>query len=303
MKPKCLSILAMNLTFAVSGLNQAMGQPVPGAVGGIQTVSGQHALSVSGNGTTFFGQGYSGSFGQGSGFGSGNAFGNSYGQWYMSPYSQGYAGYTSPYASGYGISQGYGVFDPYNGGYPPLYGGYGAGQSQGGINASGLANLIRSEGEYNESNAKAAGEYQKARSQWIENQNRIHEELLSRKRSSQAIANQDHETARATRERQQEFIAAHRPPPLSSDLLDPDTGNIEWPVALKSGEFDGMRLELEALFEARSKNGVTAENRSQLLNKIRDTQDLLRGEVLQIPLPDYTESRRFLERMLASARQ
>ena len=296
-------ILVLIQIVATSGLTQVMGQTAPRAPTPGQPAIGQPAFSATGNGAALFGQGYSGYFGQGSFSGNGQTFVNPNNQWYVSPYTQRYAGYISPYSAGYDTNLGYGLSGAALGAYSAVSGGFNGGWTQGNADATGIANLVRSQGDYNESTARAAGEYQKARSQWIENQNRVHEELLSRRRSSQAIANEDHEAARATRERQQKFIAAHRPPPLNSDQLDTETGHIEWPVALKAPEFDQLRPELESLFEARSKYGATTENRSQLLSKIRESQDLLRGEVISIPLPDYTESSKFLERMLATARQ
>lgn len=204
-----------------------------------------------------------------------------YGQWYTTPRSQ----------VGYGTGAAYGGF-----------GVYGGAQTPGGANATGMGNLVRSAGEYNQLTAKAAIDNEVARSQYIDNQNKIFQERQYRKREFKEQVAMDRDVARAARERQQEFAAAHRPLPLSSQQLDTATGRIDWPVALKAEDFDEVRAATESLFVTKARYGAGSDVSSQIVKNSGEMKDMLRGKILNIPLPDYTESRKFLESMIASAR-
>ena len=189
-------------------------------------------------------------------------------------------------------------------------GGYGWGGSQGGIGGiyDGAANVIRSEGMYNVMNSqsainygKAAQEGEKARALHIENSTKIHEERLKRTREAKVRQSEERVENLATRERQQEFIDAHKPKPLPISQLDSSTGRINWPMALRTSEFDDFRKSMEQLFETQSKYGNTSDLTIQIAEKVGQMKSLLRSFIRKMPMPEYSESRKFLDSLAASA--
>ena len=191
------------------------------------------------------------------------------------------------------------------------WGGYGWGGSQGGIGGiyDGQANVIRSEGMYNQMNSQAAINYQKAnqenekaRALHLENQQKIHEEKLKRTREAKVRQSEERVENMAARERQQEFIDAHKPQPLAGSQLNPSTGQINWPSPLRTSEFDEFRKAVEAFFETQSKYGSTSDLTIQIVRKVGEMKDLLRKQILSMPMPEYSESRKFLDSLAASAR-
>ncbi len=199
----------------------------------------------------------------------------------------------------------------YGGGYGGYggYGGWGWGGAAGGVGEiySGMGNLVRSEGQRNMMNAQAEKTYQqavqeneKARALHLENQQKIHAEMQKRKREARANDAQEREEARIARERQQEFLDAHRPQPLDATQFNPSTASIDWPPAVRASDFDNLRMSIETMFMARSKYGVTSDGTRQLTKAIGDMKDLLRSQILKIPGSDYSEARKFLDRLAAS---
>ncbi len=192
-------------------------------------------------------------------------------------------------------------------GYGLGYGlGYGAGytgpQTPVSAAATGMGNLIRAQGDYNEQTAKAMVSYEQARSQYIENQQKAIIARQTVKRLSRAEDAKKLEEAHAKLARADEFIASHRPPSLSDSQLEPSTGKVHWPLALKATEFDDMCKQLDSLFESRAKNGPTSEVSSMIERKTGELKDLLRTKIVKIPLSDYSEARQFLDSMAMSAR-
>jgi hypothetical protein len=191
------------------------------------------------------------------------------------------------------------------------YGGYGMGWggSQGGVAGiySGRGNLARGEGQRNALDAQAVKtlqqakqENEKARTLHIENQQAIHSEMQKRRRQAKAQDAQDLDERLAAREREQEFLDAHRPQPLASSQFNPATASIAWPYALRAGDFDENRKSIETLFQTRSKYGPTSDTTRQVSKAVGDLKDLLRSQILKIPGSDYSEARKFLDRLAAS---
>lgn len=203
------------------------------------------------------------------------------------------------------------------GGLGGMYGGYGGmggwgwGGAAGGVGEiySGMGNLVRAEGQRNvlDSQAeinlqKAVQENEKARSLHLENQQKIHAEKLKREREARARTLEDRQTAIETRARQQQFMDAHRPQPLASNQLDPSTGAINWPRALMATTYDEGRKSLEEMIEKFTRYGSTSDLTIQIVSTVNQLKTLLRSQILTMPMPEYTESRRFLDGLAASVR-
>lgn len=185
------------------------------------------------------------------------------------------------------------------------YGGYGGGfsaQTPMSANAIGMSALVRSQGEYNLQTAQAATYYEKARSQYIDNQQKAYAARQATKRAGQARVAEETASAHASLARANEFQATHQPLPLPNAQLNPSTGHIEWPTALTTPEYADMRKALDEMFATRTKYGATANLVNQIEKKVTELKDLLRENITKIPLGDYSQARRFLDSMVTSAR-
>lgn len=206
--------------------------------------------------------------------------------------AQWYAGHNSALGLGYGAA--YGAYG--------LGGGFGA-QTPMSANAIGMGSLVRSQGVYNELTSQAAINYEQARSVYIDNQQKAYEARQARLRSGNARVAAETEASIASLNRANEFLASHQALPLPTSQLDQSTGRIEWPRALaEEHDFDPLRKDLEGLFESRIKSGPTANVSLQIEKKTTELKDLLREHITKIPLADYSQARRFLDSMMASAR-
>ena len=176
-------------------------------------------------------------------------------------------------------------------------GNYSGAQTAYSADAIGMANLVRAQGAYNQDTAKAMLSYERARSEYMENQQRAISARMANKRMAQADDAKQREEEHATQTRVAEFTATHKPSPLSQSQLDPTTGKIQWPVILTSKDFDEFRQSLDSMFETRSKSGQTAVLSTQISKKAGEMKDALRKQILTLPLPEYSEARRFLDSM------
>lgn len=225
----------------------------------------------------------------------------SYGQWYVGPQYGvgGYRGY------GYG-GVGYGGVG-YGGGYGLGYGlGYGMGaygspQTPYSAEAIGMGELIRAEGDYNKRTSEAVVNYEQARAQYIDNQQKAIAARQTSRRLAQAEDTKDQQAAQASRARAEQFISTHKPQPLSYRQLDPANGRILWPTALSSPDFEPFRKPLDSLFEARLKSGPTPNLVAEIGRRVGELRDALRARILEIPLSEYSEARRFLDSLSVSA--
>lgn len=211
--------------------------------------------------------------------------------------STAYAQYGMGGMGGYGGYGGYGGF------------GWGWGGAAGGVGEiySGMGNLVRSEGQRNVLNAEAEKRYQqawqeneKARTLHLENQKQIHAEQQRRKREAKAQDASDREEFMASRERQKEFLDAHRPQPLASTQFNAATGSVDWPPALRTEQFNDLRKSFEELTQTQLKYGKTTDTTRSISKVVSDLKSLLRSQILSIPGSDYSEARKFLDRLSAS---
>ena len=216
---------------------------------------------------------------------------NAYGPWYGEP----------------GRPVGYGGYGAYGAGYG--YGGYGYGGGNGGVGgaASGMANLVNAQGQRNVSNSQAAINYeeaniekQKAISAAMDNMQKYRDNRDLRMQKAEARDAANRQAEMESQARFQKYEADHRPPPLSPSQLEPSTGKIEWPSALRSVDFKETRTAIDALFKTQAESGPSDDLSVQMHEQVRKLQDQLRKQVTQIPLPEYSQSRKFLDRLANS---
>lgn len=208
---------------------------------------------------------------------------------------------------GYGLGPGWGTGVGgalgWGGGYGLGYGlGYGGFQQDTpwSSETKAMGHLVRAQGQYEESQAKAAVDLELARRRYIENQQKVMATRQEMRRSAMSLTAQQQEANRTARMRQEEFAAAHQPQPLSSKQVNPQTGRIAWPEILQAPVFTESRAVVDDLFEKRVRYGSTDEMNAQIKAQIGTLKETLRQQITAIPLAQYTDARKFLDRLVAS---
>lgn len=185
---------------------------------------------------------------------------------------------------------------------PPYYGGdYHASTAAEGA-GYGMASVIRSQGEANLMNSEAAVNLTQAQSQAIQNNNAAVQNYYSKKQMNAAY----NEAKKANRYHADfaKLAADASPARLQSSQLNPVTGEIYWPVALRTDGYAANRSKLDQVFAGRAKDGVIAD-----MNAIVDAQKAtaamnkaLNAQIAAIPPTLYSESRNFLTSLSKEAR-
>jgi hypothetical protein len=112
----------------------------------------------------------------------------------------------------------------------------------------GMADVIRARGEYQAQAARAARDYEAARSAYIENQTQWLAEYNQRKRIGQAQRQQEQQQRRESidRARSARDSARAQELPVPSQI-DPDTGAIDWPTVLQEPRYAEWTVKLDTL--------------------------------------------------------
>jgi hypothetical protein len=179
--------------------------------------------------------------------------------------------------------------------------GWGSAQTPMSANAIGMSHVIQAAGQYNEQTSRALMNYQQAESTYIDNQQKWFNARQSVIRAAKAKDLEDKQTAHAALDRANEFEASHQPLPLPNSELHPSTGQIVWPTALLAPEYSDSRKALEGMFQSRTRYGSSANLTTQIKDKVNEMKDQLREQITKIPLSEYSQARRFLDSMIASA--
>lgn len=196
-----------------------------------------------------------------------------------------YAGfrYTRPY--------GYGGYSPYS------YYGYGGGTVAGSY-ATGMGNLIRAQGAYNEQTAQAAVTAQGAYSMALDNR-------LKAAQTYDELQAMNRQQAAEKKQRDSEIWAKNVPPPkrprLSASQLDPVTGEINWDPLLLDPKFADYRNKLQLLFTQRAKDpsSVSYYNVSKITGPMRDYLDTM---ITEYPTNVFFSARHFIEAVAQESR-
>ena len=196
----------------------------------------------------------------------------------------------------------------YGGGYGG-YGGIGGGMmdpisNYASVQYNGMSNLLRAYGSYTVDESQALMNTERARTRYIDNEQKIWRARQAFKRMKTTQVAEQRETDKATREKREEFMDSHRPRPLSQEHFDSQNGSLNWPVALKDPQFEETRTALDELFsqKARGYDSDRSAAASKINQAVQDMRETLRGQILTIPLQDYSEARQFLDSMAATAK-
>jgi len=162
----------------------------------------------------------------------------------------------------------------------------------------GYADVVRSQGMARLLNSKAATEYEAARRAYIENQLKATQTYFEMRRYNDSAR----AAARSTPLSNEEYVRIAReqaPDQLTATQLDPLTGAIGWPVALRAEAYRPFRERLEKLFHDRS-TGYPVYN--EILTAVQDFQTRFREDIMRMPANDFVSGRRFLDSLAFAAR-
>lgn len=184
--------------------------------------------------------------------------------------------------------------------------GYGGGEAAGtpaGAALHGVADMVRAQGAYNDLTASGMVKVEQARSQYLANQRQWTDLYLMRQRAVAGQHEQARQDARARNERYRDEQVFHvaLPARLSSRELNPSTGRVEWPQALRRDTFALERRGIEELLASRNDSEGVSERSEVLADRIGAMRADLRGHIRQLMTPEYLEARKFLDRLSLEA--
>ncbi len=181
--------------------------------------------------------------------------------------------------------------------YHPRYRRYGGGYRYGAGNyMTGMANLIRAQ-------SQASVNYEKARSQAIDNQQKWTQNYMRLKEERQTFDARQRERNKHSSDSLNAAAKDGLPALLGADALDPVTGRITWPDVLKGPDFAAQRTKLDELFEHRASASSGAMNIDKIHAATMEMNAKLRNRIEELPAKHYIAARKFLDSLDWTAQQ
>jgi hypothetical protein len=181
------------------------------------------------------------------------------------------------------------------------WGGYGASTAAEGY-AQGMASVIYSAGAANWMNSAAAINVEQARSAYLDNQIKFTETYYAKKRMHQSYVDSTRNLGQSS---QRLATLAKTAPavPLSDAELDPVSGQIAWPSALRGDEYEPLRTKLDELFANRAEAGgnISLKQTDAIADSSNELAAELKKNLKRYPSGEYMQAKRFVERLSREA--
>jgi hypothetical protein len=183
-----------------------------------------------------------------------------------------------------------------------LFLGSGGGDFRAGYHAStafegasrGIADAIRSQGQFNLDTAEAAVAAAQARQQEIDNYQQRADAYYNVRRKVREYRAAERRP-RPTAEDLIRYARRARPERLSPMELDTLTGQLVWPVLLWHDAFAEHRAALEEIFEKRAlEQRLRTDDYLAAKQSIAALKSELKTRIRELPLDDYASAKRFL---------
>lgn len=165
----------------------------------------------------------------------------------------------------------------------------------------GMGDLVRSKGQANLDNSAAAINYSVARQNQIENRSAWTNTYFEMRRANKAYRAAER-GPKPTMEQLVRYAQAGKPKRLSPGQLDTVTGEMNWPILLRSEKFNAHRSELESIFARRAASSVIGTD--GYLEVARATEAMLADltkNIRQLPPAEYMAAKRFLQSLAYEA--
>lgn len=181
------------------------------------------------------------------------------------------------------------------------WGGYGASTAAEGY-AQGMASVIYSAGAANWMNSAAAINVEAARSAYLDNQIKFTETYYAKKRIHQSYVDSTRNLGQSS-QRLAMLAKAAPAVPLNDAELDPVSGQIAWPSALRGDKYEPLRTKLDELFAERAEAGgnISLKQASAIADSSSELAVELKKNLKQYPSGEYMQAKRFVERLSREA--
>ncbi len=161
--------------------------------------------------------------------------------------------------------------------------------------ARGVSDVVRSQGDYNLNTSEAMLNLSEVRRREIENARQWTDTYFEMRAANRAYRAEERQP-RATSEQMVRWAKEDAPDRLSPSELDPVSGKVSWPVALKTDDFEKMRAEIESLYNKRAAGGVlTIDERRKLRDACNLMQTHLKDQIRDLPPSDYLAAKKFID--------
>ncbi len=168
----------------------------------------------------------------------------------------------------------------------------------------GMADIIRSSGYANLQNSEAAKNYEDARSKALDNRIKSTQTYFEMRRLNRQYRDAEN-GPKPTQEELLRYAAARKPDQLSAADVDPLTGKIEWPKALREPEYAKYTQTLDEMFayKARQQGDLTYRQQASVSAVTGDLAEELKKNIKIYPPQAYIEAKNFLSGLSAAAGQ
>ena len=167
----------------------------------------------------------------------------------------------------------------------------------------GMGDVVRSRGAANLMNSAAAINYSDARKNELENY-KLGTQTYFEAREMNRQYREAERGPRAGKEAWIRFAQIGKPQPLSPSELDSVTGEVNWPMLLKTDSFAQERAELERVFADRAKKGAVSASEFATVDKVTQKMlDDLKDQIRKLPPEQYITAKKFLESLAYEAGQ
>ena len=166
----------------------------------------------------------------------------------------------------------------------------------------GMGDLTRSAGEANLRNSEAANNYEDARSKDLDNRLKATDTYFQMRAANKQYRDSER-SPRSTTEQLFRRAREAAPKSLSPTELDPFTGKVDWPLALRGQAFGAERSIVDDVFANRySSSGVTTADAYQAVNDaLASMENTLKANIRDYPSGDYMKAKNFLHSLSYAA--
>ena len=186
------------------------------------------------------------------------------------------------------------------GGYAP-YGSFYHSSTAGEGYARGMADVVRSAGDYNLRTSEAAKNYEDARSKDLDNRLKYTQNYFEMRRINKE-ARAAEQMPRLSNEDAFRLARQASPRPLTSAQLDRLTGRIEWPLILRDSRYSALVESLNRLFAERASSGATADTYLKVQKTADDLQAALKKNLDEYKSGDFIGAKKFIDSLAYEAR-
>ena len=165
----------------------------------------------------------------------------------------------------------------------------------------GVADVVRSQGQYNLQTSEAAINLTEARSQQLDNDLKQTQVYFEKRNINQQQRFGDYQQRAAINaQKMVRYGQAGRPTRLTSREQDPLTGKITWPIFLQGPEYQQPRSTLNAMMQMRAnqEGALGLEGYETIMGATDQMYATLKGKIREMNSQDYINTKNFIDRLV-----